>query len=336
MSDARALPGVVGWRGSVRWHLAAATALLLTAFGVVTLGLMYAGMRFLPSYQIPKAEPATTLTPVTGVTLVPVTTKSGLTTGSPIGIVISSPGTVVSTLLIIGAVVLAVTVALGAVAAWLLSRRLLRPLEALVRVSAAFGGGDLAHRAHDTGREDEFGTVTRAFNAMLDQTERAMTINQRFAANASHQLLSPLATAKTILDVARQDPGAVELGPLLAKLAAANDRSIGIVEALLDLADAGRAAVDTVVVDVAATVAAAVRGVTAEAAERGITFRGHLGACEAAANPPLLRQAVGNLLANAVRHNASGGIVEVETGTDPRLGWARVRIRNTGPVVDPG
>jgi len=44
---------------------------------------------------------------------------------------------------------------------------------------------------------------------------------------------------------------------------------------------------------------------------------------------------VGNLLANAVRHNAGGGTVEVETGTDPRPGWVRVRIRNTGPVIDP-
>jgi two-component system, OmpR family, sensor histidine kinase VanS len=336
VSEARALPGRGGWRGwrgSVRGRLAVGTALLLTVFGVVMLGLMYLGMRFLPSYDLPTGEPAVSLTPVPGATLAPVTTASVPTTGSVLGIVVSSPGTVVSTLLIIGAIVLAVTVALGTVAAWLLARRFLRPLEALARVSAAFGSGDLAYRAPGTGRDDEFGTVTRAFNAMLDRTERAMTINERFAANASHELRSPLATTKTLLDVARQDPAAVEPAPLLAKLAAANQRSIAIVEALLDLADAGRADLDTEAVDVAAAVAAAVRDVTTEAADRGITFHGHLAPCEAAANLPLLRQAVGNLLANAVRHNTGGGTVEVETGTDPRHGW--VRIRNTGPVVDP-
>jgi two-component system sensor histidine kinase VanS len=272
-----------------------------------------------------------TLTPVRGVTLTPATASSG-----PLSVVVSSPGSVVSTLLVIGAVVLVVTAALGAVAAWLLARRFLRPLEALAQVSAAFGGGDLEHRAPGTGHDDEFGTVTRAFNAMLDRAERAMAINQRFAANASHELRSPLATIKTLLDVARQDPVAVDLGPLLAKLSAANERSIAIVEALLDLADAGRADIDTDVVDVAAAVAAAIRDVTAEAARQEITLHSHLGPGQATTNLPLLRQAVGNLLANAVRHNTSGGTVQVETGTDPGQAWAWVRIRNTGPVVDPG
>jgi len=339
VSEARALPGRSGWRsrsgwrGSVRGRLAVGTALLLTAFGVVMLGLMYLGMRFLPSYDLPARGPAVTVTPVPGVTLAPVTTARVPAASSALGIVVSSPGTVVSTLLVIGAIVLAVTVALGAVAAWLLARRFLRPLEELARVSAAFGGGDLAYRAPGTGRDDEFGTVTRAFNAMLDRTERAMTINERFAANASHELRSPLATTKTLLDVARQDPAAVELAPLLAKLAAANARSIAIVEALLDLADAGRADLDTGAVDVAAAVAAAVRDLTTEAAGCGITLHGRLAPCAAVANLPLLRQAVANLLANAVRHNTGGGTVEVETGTGPRHGW--VRIRNTGPVVDP-
>jgi two-component system sensor histidine kinase VanS len=45
---------------------------------------------------------------------------------------------------------------------------------------------------------------------------------------------------------------------------------------------------------------------------------------------------VGNLLANAVRHNATGGAVDVETGTDRQFRRAWVRVRNTGPVVDPG
>jgi two-component system, OmpR family, sensor histidine kinase VanS len=326
-----------GWRGSVRWRLAGATALLLAVFGVVVLGLVYLGMRYLINYRLnPSASgtPEPSLTPAKGVTVAPVTTAA--TTGDPLRlIVVSSPGGVVSTLLLIGAVALVLTVALGAVAAWLLARRFLRPLEALAQVSAAFGGGDLAHRAPGSGRGDEFGTVTRAFNAMLDRSERAMTINQRFAANASHELRSPLATTKTLLDVARQDLDAVELGSLLSKLSAANRRSIEIVEALLDLADAGRADIGLETVDVAATMAAAVREITEEAAGRGIAIRSRLEPCGATANLPLLRQAMGNLLANAIRHNASGGTVDISTGPGQGSPSAVVCIRNTGPVVDP-
>ena len=319
----------------MRGRLAGATALLLAVFGVAVLGLLYLGMLFIPGYQfsVTTAGPAPSLTPVPGVTTAPAAT---VTRASPIGLVISSVGGVVSTLLLIGAVVLVVTVALGAVAAWLLARRFLRPLEALAQVSVAFGSGDLAHRAPGNGRGDEFGTVTRAFNAMLDRAEQALTINQRFAANASHELRSPLATTKTLLDVARQDLDAVELGPLLAKLSAANRRSIEIVEGLLDLADAGRADISLETVDVAATVAAAVREISEEAAGRGIAIGGRLDPCAATANLPLLRQAAGNLLANAIRHNVSGGTVDVSTGPDVDRRGAVVRIRNTGPVIDPG
>jgi two-component system sensor histidine kinase VanS len=364
VSEAQLLPARRGWHGSVRGRLAVATALLLTAFGAVLLGALYLGMRFLPNYQITAAR-AAALTPASGTPLrlaAPIGGATGAGLGAagasaPLGLVISSPGSVVSTLLVIGAVVLAATAGLGAVAAWLLARRFLRPLDALARVSAAFGDGDLEHRAPGTGRDDEFGTVTRAFNAMLDRTERAMTINQRFAANASHELRSPLATTKTLLDVARQDPASVELGRLLSKLSGANDRSIAVVEALLDLADADRADIDVDTVDVAAAVAATVQENTAEAAGRGVTFHSHLGRCEATANLSLVRQAVGNLLSNAIRHNTEGGgTVEVETGTvliddtgsydaglyetslidaGPQDDWAWVRIRNTGPVVDP-
>ncbi len=349
-----------GWNGSVRGRLACATALLLTVFGVVVLGLLYLGMRFLTSYKFPTTgSPTSTLTPAVTGTATAVATAPTAITGATAGgvtvtpvtgaaplFVVSSPGSVVSTLLVIGALVLVVTVALGAVAAWLLARRFLRPLEALALVSAAFGGGDLAHRAPSSGRDDEFGTVTRAFNAMLDRTERAMTINQRFAANASHELRSPLATTKTLLDVARQDPAAVELAALLSKLSAANNRSISIVEALLDLAEADRADIDVDTVDVAAAVTAAVQEIATEAAGRGVSFHGHLARCKADANLALVRLAVGNLLTNAVRHNTEGGTVEVETGpvlistspidTGPPNDWALIRIRNTGPVIDPG
>ena len=321
------------WNGSVRGRLAGATALLLAVFGVAVLGLLYLGMLFIPGYQFSATTAAQTssLAPVPGVTTAPVATVAS---ASPIGLVVSSAGGVVSTLLLIGAVVLVVTVALGAVAAWLLARRFLRPLEALAQVSVAFGGGDLAHRAPGSGRGDEFGTVTRAFNAMLDRAERALTINQRFAANASHELRSPLATTKTLLDLARQDLDVVELGPLLAKLSAANRRSIEIVEGLLDLADADRADIGLETVDVAATIAAAVREITEEAADRGLVLRSRLDSCAATANLPLLRQAAGNLLANAIRHNVSGGTVDVSTSPDVGCG-AVVRIRNTGPIVDP-
>jgi len=319
---------------SVRVRLAGIMALLLAAFGAVVVTLVYLGMRFLPSYQLTPAArtSAVTLTPA-GVA--PPLHTQALSHPSAVGLVISSPGQVASTLLLIGWIALAVTVVVGALAAWLAASRFLRPLEALARAAGAFGGGDLAHRAPGAERPDEFGAATRAFNTMLDRAERALAVNQRFAANASHELRSPLATTKTLLDVARQEPASVDLPVLLSKLSSANDRSIGLVDALLDLADADRAEVDLEDVDVAVTVADVTREGAAEAVGLGIDIRCRLLPSRAAASVPLLRQAVGNLLANAVRHNMAGGIVTVETGTLAEDGRAYVRVSNTGPVVDP-
>jgi two-component system, OmpR family, sensor histidine kinase VanS len=321
------------WHASVRARLAGMAALLLALFGVVVVALVYLGMRFLPSYQFtPVTTTGTALRSMASVAHA--AAAPALTTAGAADFVISSPGQISSALLLIGGVSLAFTVADGALAAWLVARRFLRPLDALARASAAFGGGDLAHRAPGAGRPDEFGAVTRAFNTMLDRAERVLASNQRFAANASHELRSPLATAKTLLDVARQEPAAVDLPVLLAKLTAANDRSIALVDALLDLADAGRADVDLAAVDLAATVADVVREGAAEAAGLGVEVHCRLHPSHATANVPLLRQAVGNLLTNAVRHNLAGGRVSAETGTAPD-DRVYVRVSNTGPVVDP-
>jgi two-component system sensor histidine kinase VanS len=166
---------------------------------------------------------------------------------------------------------------------------------------------------------------------MLDRAERALVVNQRFAANASHELRSPLATTKTLLDVARQEPASVDLPVLLSKLSSANDRSIGLVDALLDLADAGRADVDLEDVDVAATVADVTREAAAEAVGLGIDIRCRLLPSRAAASVPLLRQPArergpaqrGRRRRNARNRNRGGGR------------GSYIRVWNTGPVVDP-
>ena len=61
-----------------------------------------------------------------------------------------------------------------------------------------------------------------------------------------------------------------------------------------------------------------------------------LAAAPAVGNEVLLRQAVVNLLQNAVRHNLpSGGRVELTTGPDPEQpGRVRLTVRNSGPVLE--
>lgn len=76
------------------------------------------------------------------------------------------------------------------------------------------------------------------------QSLQSFTAHQRFAANAAHELLTPLATTGAALQVASYDPTGEELAVLAPMLRENNERNIGVVQALLDLAAAKHALID--------------------------------------------------------------------------------------------
>ncbi len=93
-----------------------------------------------------------------------------------------------------------VAVALAALAGWLISRRLTRPLLALTAVTTQMAGGDLTARASVT-RADEVGLLGRSFNQMADQVENTVTSLRRFTADAAHELHTPLTALQTDLQL---------------------------------------------------------------------------------------------------------------------------------------
>jgi signal transduction histidine kinase len=139
------------------------------------------------------------------------------------------------------------SVAVPAVAAllaaliWTLVGRTLRPVEAIRAQVASIGGTDLHSRVPHPDGDDEIARLGRTMNAMLDRLEDATARQQRFVADASHDLRSPLTRIRSELEVDLAHPGTADL--------AATHRSIldeittlqRVVENLLHLArgDAG-------------------------------------------------------------------------------------------------
>jgi signal transduction histidine kinase len=165
----------------------------------------------------------------------------------------------------------------------------------------------------------------------LASAERAFEARERFAANASHELRSPLTVIRTEVDVALADPaaGVAELRAMGEDVLETVDRMDGLLDELMLLVQSGGALPRREPVDLAVVAGAAARGagdepVTLELELRPVIVRGER---------RLLERLAENLVENGVRYNEPGGFVAVSTRAGEG-GTALLRVVNSGPVVD--
>jgi signal transduction histidine kinase len=165
----------------------------------------------------------------------------------------------------------------------------------------------------------------------LDSAARAFEARERFAANASHELRSPLTVIRTEVDVALADPdaGVAELRAMGEDVLETVDRMDGLLDDLMLLVRSDAALPRREPVDLAEVAAVAARRagdgpVALELDLRPVTVRGER---------RLLERLAENLVENAVRYNEPGGFVAVSTRAGDG-GTALLRVVNSGPVVD--
>jgi hypothetical protein len=163
----------------------------------------------------------------------------------------------------------------------------------------------------------------------LASMARALDARERFVANASHELRSPLTVIRTEADVTLADPRASEreLRAMGEEVLGAADQMDGLLDGLMVLAMSERPRREPV--DLAAAVGAAARGVRSD----DVRVRLDLGPAAVRGERRLLERLAANLIENGVRYNAPGGYVAVSTRAEP--GAAILDVVNSGPAVDP-
>lgn len=225
---------------------------------------------------------------------------------------------------------------------WILAGRMLRPLERISAAAALAASGSLAHRIALEGPDDEFRRLADTFDMMLERLGRSFEEQRRFNANVSHELRTPNTVVKALLEVAQADPEGRDVDRLLVRLQETNERSIAMVESLLQLARLDHESLRAGPVDLADVVREAAGvlqdlGVPARAAVDLVGTPGFVATLDGATvdgNRVLLVQLATNLLGNAVRHNhAGGGQVWVSTRLDWR-GRPTLVVENTGVLLD--
>ncbi|MGW2873010.1 sensor histidine kinase [Kitasatospora sp. NPDC001225] len=245
--------------------------------------------------------------------------------------VLSAPhrGRVVEVAALVLAVTVAITTAVGL--------RLSRPLNALTRAARRMADGDLSARVTATGR-DEIAGLAAAFNAMAERREQLEELRRAMVGDIAHELRTPLSNIRGWLE-AVEDGVVTADGALTSSLLEEALLLQHLIDDLRDLAaaDAGELALHREPVDAEdlLTQAATAHGALAQAS--GVTLvvdtDTATAGCELSADPVRLRQMVGNLVANAVRHTPAGGTVTLRTR--PEAHALLIEVADTGNGIAP-
>jgi len=223
----------------------------------------------------------------------------------------------------------------GVLGGWVIRRALLSEVHRIRQTACAIVDGDFSRRLPVRGGSDELELLAQTVNRMLDQIEQLFH-GVRDVSNAiAHDLRTPLAELRSRLEelvIARPGPE-----PAFAEIEAAVadvDRVIAIFNALLRLSEVDTGArrsgfVPVDVVRIASEVAEFYQPV-AEVKGVNLVFQAE-DAPMVAGDPLLLAQAISNLVENALKYGADGGLVAITTR---RVGLAvEVTVVDRGPGI---
>jgi heavy metal sensor kinase len=233
---------------------------------------------------------------------------------------------------------LPVVLALVGLGGYVLAKRALAPLEAMARRAEEITSDRLQERLPTGEVGDELGHLARVFNNLLARLEQSFEQLRRFTSDASHELRTPLTAIRSVGEVALQKDGTREeykdtIGSMLEEV----NRLTALVDSLLTIsrADAGRIQLHPSVfsaMDLAREAAGLFEVLVEEKGQR-ITVQGEEGVT-LKGDRVFLRQALVNIIHNAVKHSPVGGTIFVGVHGEP-AGSILLEVADSGPGIAP-
>jgi heavy metal sensor kinase len=230
---------------------------------------------------------------------------------------------------------LPLVLALAGFAGYGLVRRALGPIEQMARRAQEITPQRLHERLPNDNTGDELGQLARVFNETLARLEQAFEQLRRFTADASHELRTPLAAIRSVGEVGLQKDGSrAEYRDIIGSMLEEVNRLTSLVDNLLTIsrADAGSLQLELVDVPVMQLVreAAALFEVLVEEKALNLIVAGDESAT-VQGDRLFLRQALVNLLHNAVKYSPLGGTISVRVKSS--LNEVAVDIEDNGPGI---
>ena len=218
---------------------------------------------------------------------------------------------------------------------YVLARRALSPLARMSDRARAITASRLNERLPIDTPQDELGSLAAVFNDTLGRLESSFTQLRQFTSNVSHELRTPLTAIRSVGEVAlREDRDATSYRHVIGSMLEETDRLTRLVDRLLTVSrvDSGDVTLTMADVDLGelAHEVAGHLGVLAEEKRQTVSV-------QVQASPRcrgdriVLRQAVINLVDNAIRYTPNGGQVHLLVAESPT--YAILEVTDTGPGI---
>ncbi len=222
---------------------------------------------------------------------------------------------------------LAIAAALG----WFVSRHVTKPLAGLTDSASRMAAGDLSIRSPLDG-SDEFRRLSASFNAMADQVERTVSALRRFVADAAHQINTPLTALSTNLELMSRLAHHVDQQRLVSRVQTDVNRLLRLSAGLLDLSrvESDQEINERISVDLVAIVNHELARYASQAEQAGVSLSldSDSQTTTVVGRAHQLRQALDNVVDNAIKFTPEGGRVTITIRSD--AGSAILCVEDTG------
>ena len=234
-------------------------------------------------------------------------------------------------------VVLPIVLLIAWLAGYALARRALHPIEKMAREAREITPDKLHARLRVEDADDELGQLAKVFNETLARLEQAFEQLRRFTSDASHELRTPLAMIRSVGEVGLQKDGSrAEYRDIIGSMLEEVNRLTSLIDNLLTIsrADSGHIQLHRTNVPMLALSreAAGLFEILTEEKSQNLDVSGDENA-EVAGDPIFLRQALVNMIHNAVKYSPIGETisVNVRNGNDRVV----IEIKDNGPGIPP-
>jgi len=206
---------------------------------------------------------------------------------------------------------------LGFTGGYFLAGRMLKPISHVSSLATRISSTNLKERISYHGSEDEIKRLADTFDEMMGRLEDAFESQKQFIQDASHELRTPIATAQTNIEVVEmaKKVTASDYKRLMKVLKRSLERMNQLSDQLLLLADVSQERANWQVVDMKSIISEVAAEVSARVTVAGISLELEPASDEMIVKGDSLRlkQAIFNVVDNAIKYNRPGGMVKIST-----------------------